>query len=342
MVTYATPLRYGRAGCFGHHGSPMPSPAAAGSPPGPGEAILTGMTDPTEFELVSGQWSAIVSSRGASLRGLSYDGSPVVTGYRGAANKQGGQGDVLIPFPGRVAGGRYRWDGLDYQLPITDKDGPNAIHGFVRTVDWQVESRTLFAIAFSYRFAGAPGYPFPLTLRIEYSLDANGLQVDTIISNTGALDAPVAMGFHPYFTVGSPRVDSDTLTLPFSDVLEFERLIPTGRVMTVAEAGLDFRLPRVIGSTQFNHCFATPTRGADGLARVRLNYGLRAFALWMDESFNYCVIYTGDALPPGVARSSIAIEPMTCGSDAFNHHDWGLQRLNIGSTITAQWGVTFG
>jgi len=300
------------------------------------------MTDDTELELVSGDWTAVVSSHGASLRGLSWQDNPVVTGYRGAANKRGGQGDVLIPFPGRVAGGRYRWDGLDYQLPITDRDGPNAIHGFVRTLDWELESHTLASAAFRLRFAGAKGYPFPLTLRVEYSLDANGLQVDTAITNSGSQDAPVAIGFHPYFTVGSERVDSDTLTLPFSEVLEFEQLIPTGVVQPVAAVGLDFQTPRTIGTTPLNHCFASPSRGADGLVRVRLNYGLRAFAVWMDESFDYVVIYTGDALPPEHARTSIAIEPMSCGSDAFNHPEWGLLRLNVGSTHTSQWGVTFG
>ncbi len=300
------------------------------------------MTDNSEVELISGQWSAVVSSHGASLRGLSLGGEALVTGYRGAANKQGGQGDVLIPFPGRVAGGRYRWDGRDYQLPITDKDGPNAIHGFVRKVDWAEESRSACAAACTYHFPGAQGYPFPLMLRIAYSLDANGLRVDSSMTNVGSHDAPVAMGFHPYFTVGSARVDTDTLLLPFSDVLEFERLIPTGRVQTVEQAGLDFRTPRMIGVTQFNHCFASPTRDADGMVRVRLNSGPRALAVWMDQSFDYCVVYTGDALRPGVARTSIAIEPMTCGSDALNHPEWGLHRLSSGSTLSAQWGVSFG
>ncbi len=300
------------------------------------------MNDNTEFELVSGHWTAVVSSFGASLRALGYQGQPVVSGYRGTANKQGGQGDVLLPFPGRVAAGRYRWDGLDYQLALNDKDGPNAIHGFVRTVEWQLESRTLASAAFTLRFPGAQGYPFPLTVRLEYSLDEHGLQVDCALTNTGSHDAPVAMGFHPYFTVGSAQIDTDTLTLPFSEVLEFERLIPTGRVVSVEEAGLDFRSGRVIGATKFNHCFTRPTRGADGLVRVRLNYGLRAFAVWMDESFDYVVIYTGDALPPGVARASIAIEPMSSATDALNHPDWGLRRLSVGSTHLAQWGVTFG
>ncbi len=300
------------------------------------------MTDESEIELQSGDWTAVVSSRGASLRTLNWQGHAVVAGYRGTANKQGGQGDVLIPFPGRVAGGSYRWDGLDYQMATNDKDGPNAIHGFVRTVDWAVESRSLYSAAFTQRFPGAQGYPFPLTLRIEYSLDANGLQVDTAITNSGSHDAPVAMGFHPYFTVGSAQVDTDTLTLPFNEVLEFENLIPTGRVLSVEEAGLDFRTGRVIGDTKFNHCFASPTRGPDGLARVRLSYGLRAFAVWMDESFDYVVIYTGEALPAGLKRASIAIEPMSSATDALNHPEWGLHRLNIGSTLASQWGVTFG
>lgn len=300
------------------------------------------MTDTTEFELMSGAWTAVVSSHGASLRTLAFADRPVVAGYRGTANKQGGQGDVLIPFPGRVSGGRYRWDGLENQMAITDKDGPNAIHGFVRNVPWELESRTLASVAFRLRFGGAPGYPFPLTLRLEYRLDFNGLNVDCSITNSGSHDAPVAMGFHPYFTVGSEQIDSDTLTLPFRDVLEFERLIPTGRVLPVAEVGLDFQAGRVIGATRFNHCFTTPSRGPDGLVRVRVNYGLRAFAVWMDESFDYVVIYTGDALPPGVARSSIAIEPMSSATDALNHPEWGLRRLSVGSTHVAQWGVTFG
>ena len=297
------------------------------------------MTDDTELELVAGPWSAVVSSHGASLRGLGRDGAAVVTGYHGAANKQGGQGDVLIPFPGRVAGGRYHWDGLDYQLPLTDKDGPNAIHGFVRKADWEVESRSADAATFTLRFLGAEGYPFPLTLRIAYRLDEMGLTVDTSITNAGSHDAPVAMGFHPYFTVGSSLVDSDTLTLPFSEVLEFENLIPTGRVLSVEEAGLDFREPRAIGSTQFNHCFARPTRDADGLVRVHLGAGHGAVSVWMDASFDYCVVYTGDALPSGHARTSIAIEPMSCGSDALNHPEWGLRRLESGSVFSAQWGV---
>ncbi|HYW50755.1 MAG TPA: hypothetical protein VE861_09125, partial [Gemmatimonadaceae bacterium] len=164
------------------------------------------MTDETEIELRSGRWEAIVSTHGASLRGVTCDGQVVVTGYRGADAKQGGQGDVLIPFPGRVRGGRYAWDGVEHQLPLTDKDGPNAIHGFVRKADWQLASRSDESATFAFEFAGADGYPFALSMHVEYALRHDGLQATTAITNRAGADAPVGMGFHPYFTVGSASV----------------------------------------------------------------------------------------------------------------------------------------
>jgi aldose 1-epimerase len=297
------------------------------------------MSDAHEIELVCGEWSAVVSAFGASLRGAMWRGAPVVTGYRGAGAKQGGQGDVLIPFAGRVKGGRYTWDGVTHQLPLTDKDGPNAIHGFVRSVPWTVELTAPHAAAFALRFAGADGYPFPLDISVAYALDAHGLHVDSAITNAGSTDAPVAMGFHPYFTVGSDVVNDDHLTLPFSDVLEFEQLIPTGKVFEVAVADLDFRAGAVIGETVFNHCFGAPERDEDGLARVRLSNGSRALVVWMDEAYDYAVLYTGEALPDGLRRRSLAIEPMSGATDSLNHHQWGLHRLAPGDTFAGRWGV---
>jgi aldose 1-epimerase len=300
------------------------------------------MTDDNEFALYAGDWSATVSALGASLRGVACRGEPVVTGYRGTANKQGGQGDVLIPFPGRVAGGRYTWDGIEHQLPLTDKDGPNAIHGFVRSLLWTVQSRSHQSVAFALDFEGAPGYRFPLALQVAYHLTPRGLRVESSITSTGSHDAPVAMGFHPYFTVGSPVVNTDRLLLPFRHVLEFDRLIPTGRVLAVHDAGLDFTHSRVVGDTVFNHCFAAPVRDTDGLVRVRFGNGIRELVIWMDEAFDHVVVYTGDALAPSLRRASIAIEPMSSATDALNHPEWGLHRLAPKATLRGAWGVELG
>jgi aldose 1-epimerase len=60
----------------------------------------------------------------------------------------------------------------------------------------------------------------------------------------------------------------------------------------------------------------------------------------MDASFGYVVLYSGDPLPETHRRRSLAIEPMTCGTDAFNHPEWGLVTLSPGAIFKGAWGVT--
>lgn len=297
------------------------------------------MEDP-ELLLTHGDWSARVAPLGASLRGVWYRGEAVATGYSGAAHKVGGEGDVLIPFPGRVAGGTYDFGGQTHRLAINDKGGPNAIHGFVRDDLWTLVGESAGAATFTLDFAGAPGYPFPLQASITYSLDDDGLTCSFSVTNTGDAPAPVGVGFHPYFTVGSENVEGDTLTLPFDKVLEFENLIPSGALLDVADAGLDFRAGRTIGGTVIDNCFTAPVRDADGLARVSLSGNGRRTIVWMDGSCDWCVLFTGDTLPASHNRKYLAIEAMTCGSDAFHHHDWGLWLLAPGETRSGAWGVS--
>lgn len=296
-----------------------------------------------DFEriLTAGEWTATVSAFGASLRGATWKGETVVTEYSGRENKQGGQGDVLIPFPGRIGGGVYDWDGQKYALERNDKDGPNAIHGFFRSADWDEvdvqESQVTYALALE----GAKGYPFSLLAAINYRLDAvTGLTCEFGITNLSEIDAPVAAGFHPYFTVGSDSVNDDELELPFASVLEFENFIPTGKVLSCAEAGLDFYSPRKIGETVFNHCFLNPEPDCDGTVGVKLRNAERTVHVWMDKSFPFVVVYTGENLPENLRRRSLAIEPMTCGSDAFNNPEWGLVRLKPGEQFAGTWGVS--
>lgn len=96
-------------------------------------------TPDSELSLSFGNQRVVVSPWGASLRRyflVEANGgeTDILWGYAGGGSKKGGQGDVLIPFPGRVAEGRYSFDGQALQLDRNDKEGPNAIHGFVRTL----------------------------------------------------------------------------------------------------------------------------------------------------------------------------------------------------------------
>ena len=105
----------------------------------------------------------------------------------------------------------------------------------------------------------------------------------------------------------------------------------------------DFRQPRQIGSTTLDHAFTDLVRDGDGLAKVELrdpDHGT-SVALWVDESYPYLMLFTGDTLPDARRRRGLAVEPMTCPPNAFRTGD-ALIRLNPGGSLTSTWGIAPG
>ncbi len=309
------------------------------------------VTPDTEIELLFGQQRALVSPWGASLRRYffleagGYE-TDILWGYSGGSNKKGGQGDVLIPFPGRIADGRYRFDGETFQLERNDKEGPNAIHGFVRTQPWRIgraeANDAIFEIDLPAEQYASKGYPFSLAIQVSYLLDEQGLSCSFEVRNVGRRVAPVGVGFHPYFTVGMEPIDRAEAGIPAAAMLEFnERLLPTGRILPVTGTEWDYREARAIGGRRFNHCYLQLDRDADGWATAALRNpdNDRTVEVTMDRSFTAIVVYTGDAIP-NHARRALAIEPMTCGTDAFNHSEWGLQQLAIGGIFAGSYRIS--
>jgi aldose 1-epimerase len=305
------------------------------------------MNADTEISLSSGNQGAVVSPFGASLRRyfLIDEGSEtdLVWGYSGGARKKGGQGDVLIPFPGRIAYGRYEFEGRTLQLECNDKEGPNAIHGFLRSVLWNVQkvtpSRVSFATAIDREQYASRGYPFSLDVRMTYDLSASGLSCSFTIQNVGADSAPVGVGFHPYFTVGTTTIDDAEVRIPATHYLELaETLAPTGKVFPVDETAWDYREYRRIDGARLNHCYVNLERHGSGLCTVSLRNPKtgRTIAVEMDASFTSVVVYTGDAIAQA-PRRALALEPMTCATDAFNHPEWGLRRLSPGEEFTGRY-----
>lgn len=295
-------------------------------------------TSDTELSLSLDNQRAVVSPWGASLRRyflLDTDGreTDIVWGYSGGGRKKGGQGDVLFPFPGRVAEGRYSFDGQALQLERNDKEGPNAIHGFVRTLPWKVlrvePHCASFEVCLDTESYGGRGYPFSVGICVTYSLGRAGLSCSFAVQNLGVQAAPVGVGFHPYFTVGSALVDEAEARIPGGGYLEFnDRLVPTGSIIAAAGTDWDYRDYRRIGGRRFNHCYVQLERDREGMATASLRHpgSGRVVDIVMDRSFSAVVVYTGDAIADA-PRRAFAIEPMTCATDSFNHPDWGLKRL---------------
>ena len=103
-----------------------------------------------------------------------------------------GRGQVLIPWPNRIEDGTYEFDGERHQLPLTEPEHRNAIHGLVRG-PWTVAEQGP-ARADDHALEPQPGYPFSLALELEYSLSDDGLRVQTTATNVGGKAAPYGSG----------------------------------------------------------------------------------------------------------------------------------------------------
>jgi aldose 1-epimerase len=157
---------------------------------------------------------------------------------------------------------------------------------------------------------------------------------------TSETSCPYGSGAHPYLTIGTQTVDSLILHSPAGSVLTTDaRGLPTG-TLGVEGTDYDFRNGRRLGTTALDHAFTNFERGRDGLARFKLSNGGSgaSVTLWMDRSFPYAMLFTGDRLPH-VNRRSLAVEPMTCPPNAFRSGE-GLTRLEPGQLSTSVWGIT--
>jgi aldose 1-epimerase len=246
---------------------------------------------------------------------------------------------VLIPWPNRLQDGRYEFGGRSHQLPLTEPDLGNAIHGLVRWGTWSAAKREPDRVVMEHVVHPQPGYPFTLGLDVEYRLSEAGLSVRTTARNLGADACPYGCGHHPYLTLGSPTVDRYELQAPGARVLiSDERGLPTGSE-PVDGTEYDFRTARSIGETKLDNAFTDLERDDDGMARVTLRDpdDGRAVTLRVDESYRHLMLFTGDPLPD-VNRRSLAVEPMTCPPNAFRSGD-SVIRLEPGQSTTSVWGI---
>ena len=292
-----------------------------------------------QIEIAFGDLRATVVEVGGALRTYSAGSRELVDGYGIDEMSSSGRGQVLIPWPNRIQDGSYEFDGQRHQLPIDDVEEQDAIHGLVRWAAWTAGEREPHRVVMEHRLHPRPGYPFSLALAIEYRLSEEGLAVTTTATNAGRVPCPFGSGAHPYLTVGTESVDSLILRAPGRMVLQSdERGIPVGSA-AVEGTEFDFRRPRTIGATRLDNAFTELERDDDGLARVRLHDpgGGSELTLWVDESYPYLMLFTGDPLPD-VDRRALAVEPMTCPPNAFRSGT-DLVRLEPGQSFTGRWGI---
>jgi aldose 1-epimerase len=292
-----------------------------------------------QIEIVGDGQRAVVVEVGGGLRSYSVHGVELLDGYPQTAMCTSGRGQLLIPWPNRLQGGTYEFDGRRHRLPLTEPERGNAIHGLVRWSTWTVAERASDRVVVRHVIHPQPGYPFEVDVRVEYALRPTGLTVTTTATNVGAEACPYGNGAHPYLTLGMPTVDSIVLRAPGRSVLvSDDDGIPTGTV-AVGGTEYDFLEPRPIGSAKLDNAYTELERDDDGVAAVDLHHETSGagVTVWLDETYRYVMLFSGDPLPD-VNRRSLAVEPMTCPPNAFRTGQ-DVVRLEPRASFTSTWGI---
>ena len=283
-----------------------------------------------------GPHQATLVEVGGGLRSYDVGGVPVVDGYAETQMCSAGRGQVLVPWPNRVPGGRFSFAGEEHQLPINEVERSTSIHGLVRWARWTLDSPAPNLASATYALPPQPGWPFELACRVDYELDAAGLTVTTSVRNEADVPCPLGVGHHPYVTagLGPGAVDSQSLRIPARTVLAMDG---QGRVTGRSHAADTAFSP--LRDTALDTPFTDLLRDAEGRCRVELTGENGTVEVWMDEAWPYLQVFTGDTLGPQERRRGVAVEPMTCPPAALASGE-GVIVLQPAETFTGRWGIT--
>ena len=218
------------------------------------------------------------------MASLELDGTPMIVDEGSSSGSAFGWGVFpMVPFAGRVRGGRFTFRGQEYRLPV--RMPPHAIHGVVDDVPWSVVSNDDSSL--TMRCALGAGWPFggEVTHRIELRESSMWME----LSLTAHESMPAQVGWHPWFVRPAPIESSFAEWLPRD-----EEGIPT---QPTSENVPDFSSP-------VDDCFV-----GDGSA-ICVTVAGRRLSLTSDCS--HWVVYTE-------AEHGICVEPQSGPPNEFEN-----------------------
>jgi aldose 1-epimerase len=293
----------------------------------------------TSFKLAAEGYTALVDTLGATLCALEHHGRPMVVAQQPGTATVDYRGVVCVPWPNRLADGRYRFGGRVLEVPVTEPDRGTALHGLGVDRDWEVVSCSATEVVLALRLGSDPGYPFAVRVEAKYALGEDGLRAEILARNEGGDAAPFGSCPHPYLVAGPGRVDDWVLELDAARYLQVspQRLLPA-ELSDTAGGAFDFRSGRTIGDASIDNAF-TGVAARDGWCTVRVaapdGHGV---VLGWPPRTAWVQIHTGDYIRGG-PRGGLAVEPMDCPPDAFNSGE-DLVVLEPGAEHSLTWELS--
>jgi aldose 1-epimerase len=216
---------------------------------------------------------------------------------------------LLAPWANRLGARRYEVEGIVVDLEgldlTTDEHGL-PIHGTMTArPGWELVAVSRRSLTARFDFGAHPdlmaSFPFPHEFRIEASVEATTLRVDTTLAPTGDRPVPVSFGYHPYLRLPGAWREDVRLRLPQRRHGELDdRQLPTG------QAKVEEAEDEPVGTRTFDDLYEL---GDD--RKLALTGGGRHLVLELGDGYGHAQVFT----PP--VADSICLEPMTAPVNAL-------------------------
>lgn len=283
------------------------------------------------LKLRHGDWTAACAPTvGAAMLSLSHAGREILrpTPAADADNVRRSAAFPMIPFANRIDGGRLAWSGREWRLPRDPADPRHALHGVAWRRPWRVEGLCAASATLVFDHAPCEDWPFAFRARQSLALSDQGLSVTLSISNTGAVEAPAGLGWHPYFAATPDTILALACAGAWSNGADG---LPRSR-----DPGLGHGLRNglALAGASLDHDLF----GWGGEARLA-GQGNAAVVLSADPIFSHLRVYT----PPG--GDAWAIEPVTHMANAIHRldePDHGLAVLAPGESLQGAIRIALG
>ncbi|MFD3407473.1 hypothetical protein SKC37_02285 [Aquirufa sp. HETE-83D] len=273
---------------------------------------------------------------GASLTELNLDGISLIdlpgNSTHALSSNPYHPSALLTPWVNRVRNGNYSFKGKNYQLPITEPALGNAIHGLLARAPFTIVEKLENSITLEHAYNGEePNYPFPFTFRYLYTLTDDGALVITFeAQNTGLTPLPFACGWHPYFQF--PDTTVADLSIKFHPT---SRFISDSQMIPLKEENLQGKTEFIFSQEKVDHVFRLEPMANHITEFVDKKHQRSLFLEQSSIQFPFLVVFQ----PEGY--NSVAIEPMTANTDAFNTGD-GLIELAPSEAFSGQIRLSIG
>jgi aldose 1-epimerase len=239
---------------------------------------------------------------------------------------------LLTPWVNRVRNGNYSFKGKNYQLPINEPSLGNAIHGLLARTPFTIVEKLDASVSLLHEYKGEePNYPFPFHFRLTYTLtDSGALEVIFEALNTGKSAMPFACGWHPYFRF--PDTEVEDLEISFKPI---SRFLSDSQMIPLKEENLNGKQAFKFSQDQIDHVFRLEPHQVHRTEFMDTKHGKSLILEQSSIQFPFLVVFQ----PAGF--TSVAIEPMTANTDAFNTGD-GLIELAPSEAFSGQIRLSIG